>query len=93
MSGGITPILEALMNATMVQELRDAWKLTCPRCGSREVIATLVFPTQDRSVYIVGACIPCNTPMKDKSVVLKFVSVSHDEWSALMSVPHLPVAK
>lgn len=70
----------------------ETWYLTCSTCKAN-VEARLVFPTTDRSIYVVGRCTHCAQRGERASVVFKYKLVHHDEWMALMSIDNLPVAR
>ena len=70
----------------------ETWYLSCSNCHGK-VPARLVFPTSDRSIYVVGRCATCANNGDKASVVFKFHRVTHEEWEALMLIDELPVAK
>lgn len=70
----------------------ETWYLTCANCESK-VEAKFVFPTSDRSIYVVGRCVQCAVRGHKASVIFKYKRVDHEEWEALMLIEHLPVAR
>ena len=72
----------------------NSWIITCTLCGD-ECVATLVLPTNKRTIMLAGSCPRCFTVGRKSTIIFEFFRtfVTQKEWESLMMVENLPVAK